>query len=425
MNLTIDLIEERADNRKAIEGRSRYQDIKSVTTELIRYDKSDCKIEILLLLGKKYVKRLITLDNLDRDHAEHALQVLNELIYDDPAGFRAKDNEKLTAKTIIIENKLYSLSLSSKYDVTTRDESYSKATGMFSKTDKVKTYNVDNKREFSKAFNPIDGISMEELLYKYMKWSKCNFKILSTCDTAKMKVFVKDVSNSSMLHKYEEGYLIELYNDDKEDTDDSKYWLIALKCKKDKLSKDDTIGDTDIHKLKDFILKEKVAKKAEVSYQDFIDNIGIISMEYNPDSKYYINEYCDILDKEKVYPAKGIFCSEGEQYGEKWIDLEQYEEYWANTLIYKMLDLIGKRLSNLDVKTIRARYKVHGEERYIVEVFGGKNGHGLWEDYLDDLSWLVRSLRGIEDVTQVSLLSIDSDIPDDVFKAYIVVSFNK
>lgn len=62
--------------------------------------------------------------------------------------------------------------------------------------------------------------------------------------------------------------------------------------------------------------------------------------------------------------------------------------------------------------------EVIGNPHYVWSIHGGKNGNGQWNEYLVDLLSTVNRLKKIFD--KVAILSINTDIPDDVFDVRIV-----
>ena len=59
-----------------------------------------------------------------------------------------------------------------------------------------------------------------------------------------------------------------------------------------------------------------------------------------------------------------------------------------------------------------------GDPHYVWGIHGGKNGGGQWNEYLVDLLSIVNRLKKIFD--KVTILSINTDVPDDVFDVRIV-----
>lgn len=64
-----------------------------------------------------------------------------------------------------------------------------------------------------------------------------------------------------------------------------------------------------------------------------------------------------------------------------------------------------------------------GNPHYVWSIHGGKNGIGNWTIYMLDLTKIVVNLKGIFD--DVTVLSINTDIPDDVFDVRIVCGNRK
>ena len=64
-----------------------------------------------------------------------------------------------------------------------------------------------------------------------------------------------------------------------------------------------------------------------------------------------------------------------------------------------------------------------GNPHYVWGIHGGKNGNGQWNEYLVDLLSTVNRLKKI--FGKVTILSIKTDIPDDVFDVRIVCGDRK
>lgn len=64
-----------------------------------------------------------------------------------------------------------------------------------------------------------------------------------------------------------------------------------------------------------------------------------------------------------------------------------------------------------------------GSPHYVWEIHGGKNGSGEWNEYLVDLLSTVNKLKKI--FNDVDILSIRTDVPDDVFDVRIVCGDRK
>ena len=65
----------------------------------------------------------------------------------------------------------------------------------------------------------------------------------------------------------------------------------------------------------------------------------------------------------------------------------------------------------------------NGNPHYVWGIHGGKNGNGKWIIYMLDLTNIVAKLMEI--FNKVSVLSIRTDIPDDVFDVRIVCGDRK
>ena len=64
-----------------------------------------------------------------------------------------------------------------------------------------------------------------------------------------------------------------------------------------------------------------------------------------------------------------------------------------------------------------------GNPHYVWGIHGGKNGNGNWIIYMLDLTNMLVKLNEIFD--RVSVLSINTDVPDDVFDVRIVCGDRK
>lgn len=64
------------------------------------------------------------------------------------------------------------------------------------------------------------------------------------------------------------------------------------------------------------------------------------------------------------------------------------------------------------------------DERYIMELYGGLNGHGDCESYLDGLRTYIKCIKRMNNVSDVNLLEVSSDLPDDLFRVLVVVAFD-
>ena len=90
-----------------------------------------------------------------------------------------------------------------------------------------------------------------------------------------------------------------------------------------------------------------------------------------------------------------------------------YEELWKK-FETAILD------TSLDSTNLQFFNIVKNEETYsVVQITGGLNGTGDWEDYFNDLRILVSSLK--KQFEKVYLIKIINDCYDDVFYAEIGV----
>ena len=119
----------------------------------------------------------------------------------------------------------------------------------------------------------------------------------------------------------------------------------------------------------------------------------------NEDNKYKLSNQ---LDEE----------NEGEKHDEKWMELSEKSKE------YKMIEnSIGfKNNSKLKINKV---YGVDSGEHFIAEIYGGLNGSGKWENYLNDIE---KIFKNINDSWLIDLIN---DPPDDVWTIKIGFRVNK
>ena len=260
MNLTINLIEERQEATVLKEARSRFDNVKSINIEAFKYDKHICKIELVLWLGKKYIKRLITIDNLELDTCDELLNYLSK-IYD------VVDKDELILLTIV--NKLEQVTVGLVY----REQPSESLT-------------------IKKRFDAPKGISILEIGDRYLDY----YKTKACIDIDSMQEIRNGLARNETYDKltYGEGNLLKLFLD-RPDTDmclftiinsndpiSRSYLLMGLKSDT-KVPRDTTIENLEFNLIAKDLVKRGIAIEADVAYHDFIENKGLIGIRINTD----------------------------------------------------------------------------------------------------------------------------------------------
>lgn len=91
------------------------------------------------------------------------------------------------------------------------------------------------------------------------------------------------------------------------------------------------------------------------------------------------------------------------EYGESWIKSEEGEEIIQN--------LLDKNPGTLKISEVA---KVEGEDYYIAKLHGGKNGGGVWNDYLKEIIETFKNIHWW-------MIELKNDCLDDVFDMTIGV----
>jgi len=106
------------------------------------------------------------------------------------------------------------------------------------------------------------------------------------------------------------------------------------------------------------------------------------------------------------------------EFNEDWIKIEDSE-------IIQKFDSCLKGTDNLSTNYVAGVPSPEeiGNPHYVWAIHGGKNGSGRWNEYLVDLLSTVNKLKMI--FNKVAILSIYTDIPDDVFDVRIVCGDRK
>ena len=114
----------------------------------------------------------------------------------------------------------------------------------------------------------------------------------------------------------------------------------------------------------------------------------------------------------KSSKAREILFDGKEMFDEKWV--EEKDKEILNTIKGKFPNGCGLKLNYV------AKHKdAEGDLIRIISCYGGKNGHGVWTDYLEQWKNVFQSLS--ESFGQVWLIELKNDCVDDVFDLYIGV----
>lgn len=72
-------------------------------------------------------------------------------------------------------------------------------------------------------------------------------------------------------------------------------------------------------------------------------------------------------------------------------------------------EIIINKINELGLKRIRVSEVFEESGYYLVNIRGGFNGHGTWQEYLDQLKEIVRIFK------EASILGLEYDNPDDIW----------
>lgn len=139
-----------------------------------------------------------------------------------------------------------------------------------------------------------------------------------------------------------------------------------------------------------------------------------------------------ILDLMGVPTDLPLYDKDGNQLTGIDVNIDYVDETEVQEL-QKLLDLVKRELSEVDdIGTDLSvsddvnvydfdpeREGTTGQEYYTVTIFGGKNGSGIWSNYLRVLSELLLRLEAAFDDAWVR--KMDIDVTDDVFSVEIAV----
>ena len=107
------------------------------------------------------------------------------------------------------------------------------------------------------------------------------------------------------------------------------------------------------------------------------------------------------------------------EFGEDWVKIEDDDD------VIRQFNHCLNGIDNLSTSYIAGvpNPDVIGNPHYVWGIHGGKNGGGNWIIYMLDLITILVKLNEI--FNKVSVLSIRTDIPDDVFDVRIVCGDRK
>lgn len=108
------------------------------------------------------------------------------------------------------------------------------------------------------------------------------------------------------------------------------------------------------------------------------------------------------------------------EFGEDWVKIEEEDDD-----VIRQFNHCLNGIDNLSTSYIAGvpNPDVIGNPHYVWGIHGGKNGGGNWIIYMLDLITILVKLNEI--FNKVSVLSIRTDIPDDVFDVRIVCGDRK
>lgn len=317
MNLTIHLQEERVDKAtgKLCGGLSTFEDIRSLKLEYCPSN-TGYKVELILFLGDKYNKQLVTIDNVERVVACGIIGLIHHVAYKRDNTITSKDTDTENLPKPIYEHK----------------ESYMEPT----------------------------NLGVDILANKYREIKHAAINILNKIDKVEINVLYKVLDSSN-----------------------------GAKSEYEKEVKFIDSGDFKFGKLKQ------------------ID-------ENNPGSEY--GEIWRELPKDKYRAFMSILNAANKWKG----DIEAIKH---NTKI--SCDKIWKVELDKDEQLMNAVEDAEPDNnRYIMKLYGGLNGHGDWESYLDGLRTYIKCIKRMPNVDSVDVLEAQSDLPDDLFSVVIVVRFD-
>lgn len=102
------------------------------------------------------------------------------------------------------------------------------------------------------------------------------------------------------------------------------------------------------------------------------------------------------------------------EFNERWVKVE--DEVFCNSVKSKIDD-------TLNLRYVAIVPSPDEKPRWVIELHGGKNGDGKWNEYLLNIISTYNKLSQIFE--NVTVLSIKTDVADDVFDVRIVLSNKK
>lgn len=78
-------------------------------------------------------------------------------------------------------------------------------------------------------------------------------------------------------------------------------------------------------------------------------------------------------------------------------------------------DIIIHKINELGLKRVRVSEVLAQTTHYLVNIRGGFNGHGTWQEYLAQLGTIVGVFK------EASILKLEYDNPDDIWYLSLVV----
>ena len=99
------------------------------------------------------------------------------------------------------------------------------------------------------------------------------------------------------------------------------------------------------------------------------------------------------------------------EFNERWVKVE--DEVFCNSVKSKIDD-------TLSLRYVAIIPSPDEKPRWVIELHGGNNGNGEWNEYLICVVSTINKLKLI--FNTVTILDIKNDVPDDVFDMRIIVS---
>lgn len=148
-----------------------------------------------------------------------------------------------------------------------------------------------------------------------------------------------------------------------------------------------------------------------------IDNSGILEDYTNVQIIKFIGKPGIVVSADSVHSGGAVrIISHNTKIIKEFSDTEisnEYGEFWKKSengreILENNLDLSSGVLKLMDVA------KVSGSSHYIAKFYGGCNGGGNWDNYLDEIK---KALRGLH----WWMIKLENDCIDDIF--YLTIGF--